>query len=129
MTYFPTLTAPVAIVTAMVIADGGSPDPLTALWQIGIGALVAIPFILSDRQKAARIEKLEARVDELTQDAVARERALSDETTELLREASVALRETQKGMEAAAQSSAIDMTLRRLEHALDEAQKLPNRRD
>lgn len=112
------------------LADGAA-DPSAAFTSLGVGALVALPFYLVNRAQAARIVALELRNSNLTDEALKRERELvdaKDQNAALLRDAATALTETYKGMQAQANTSQMDVMLRRLEHALDEATKLPNRK-
>lgn len=126
------------VVTATVYAQSGtggtgSFDVIQAIGSIGVGAVLAVPFVVVWRIAMKRIDLLEEEVRILhaarlsdVQGQVEREKALSDAMAPLLRNAAEALRDTPFAFDKViekAQSAALknenDLRLRQIELAMD----------
>lgn len=129
------VAAPVMGATAFAQAapGTGSFDIIQAIGSIGIGAVLAVPFVVVWRIAMKRIAVLEEEVRSLhaarlvdVQNQVEREKALSDAMAPLLRNAAEALRDTpsilDKAIERAqnvSQRNETDLRLRQIELAMD----------
>lgn len=114
-------------------------DPITALTQIGIGALIAIPFIVTDRIKAKRIDELEEKigvlVDARIEDAraaTAREVQLSHEVYPVVTQAAQVLSAVQQSLRTTVETSRerpaeLDRVIRRAELLTDELSRVVDR--
>lgn len=92
-----------------VVADvttGTGIDPLTALSQLGIGALIAAPFAYMWRSVHGDLEAKDKEIRELRDERVAREQHLSDVALPRLMDAITTLSATQQGMGAALRTQA-----------------------
>lgn len=103
---------------------GGGIDPLTALTQIGIGALIAAPFIYSWRDEKNQNKELRLEIKTLQSAALAREQLLSSTSLQRLVDAVGTLRETQQALSHVAaiappaappSNSAVEQALLRIE--------------
>lgn len=94
-------------------------DPLTALTQLGIGALIAAPFAYMWRSVRADLAAKDVECRELHNTMFTRERDLNDNTLPRLADAITTLRDTQRGMGVANQMPDYVEVTRRLEAAVD----------
>lgn len=111
----------------------GSFDLLQAIGSIGVGAVLAVPFVIVWRIAMARIRDLEAEVKTLNASRitevlaqVTREKELSDSMAPLLADAAEALRDTPsvfdrvlEKAQGSAQRNETDLRLRQMEIAMD----------
>lgn len=125
------------VVTANVFAQSapgaGGFDFFQALGSIGVGSIMAVPFVVVWRIAMKRIEALEIEVNNLhaarlsdVLGQVEREKALSDAMAPLLRNAAEALRDTPSAfdkafekIQSASQRNETDLRLRQIELAMD----------
>lgn len=112
--------SPVALRALADVTSGGTGiDPLTALSQLGIGALIAGPFVYLWRSGHSDVADKEAEIRRLRDEMYKRERDLNDATLPRLVEAITTLRETQRGMGSALRAPDYGEVTRRLEAAVD----------
>lgn len=114
-------------------ATGGSFDIVQAIGSIGVGSVLAVPFVIVWRIAMKRIHDLEEEVRLLNEDRLAavksqvtRERELSNSMAPLLQHAAEALRDTPKVFDqvlekaqGSVQRNENDLRLRQIELAMD----------
>lgn len=102
------------------VSGGGGYDVGSALASLGIGALVAAPFVVAWRSAQKRVEHLETRQEELTNRQLEREQKLSQEMYPVLVDAARTIAAVQQGMTSAAlqPSREIDVMVSKLEQLL-----------
>lgn len=102
------------VAQATPAAGSGGSDPWSQLASIGIGSLVALPFIISWRSAAKRVTELEARLESRDQAALHREQELNGTALPVIGQAAIALQSVQQGMSAVADQrrSELDEALR-----------------
>lgn len=130
----PLMAAPAAAAVFAQAGGGtGSFDIIQAIGSIGVGAVLAVPFVIVWRIAMARIHDLEEEVRTLNDDRLAsvraqvtRERELANSMVPLLQQAAEALRETPQVFDRAiekvqgnVQRNESDLRLRQIELTMD----------
>lgn len=110
------------MLTLTLLAETG-PDPWAQLASIGIGSLIALPFIFMWRVELKARQEAEQRERAQATKATEREKEIGDAVTPLLREIAGVLPKAIEGVESVRsdKAHAVDDLLHRLETMVDQA--------